>query len=253
MSTSNRPLRLLIISFSPIEQDARVLKQVRHFSKQYEVVTCGYGGPPDGAARHLRIPDDAPWSERRREWLVLRQYSRIYWQSAAMVAAKALLDDETPFDIVLANDVDTVGLALSLEPLLGVHADIHEYAPRLNEEFVIWRLFVAPYIRWQCRQFLRRATSVSTVGQGIADEYYRVFGIEAAVVTNAAPYQAGCTPTPVGSPIRIVHSGAGLRNRGIDEIIKAVETSTAAITIDLCLKSGLPRERPGSSPSFSRE
>lgn len=235
MNANRARPRLLILSFSPIERDARVLKQVTHFAQQYDVVTCGYGDAPAGSSRHLRIPDDAPWSERRREWLVLRQYSRIYWHSAAIRAAQALLSDESRFDVVLANDIDTVGLALSLEPRGGVHADLHEYAPRLNEEFVTWRLFVAPYVRWQCRQFARRANSVSTVGQGIADEYRRVFGIEASVATNAAPYQPHLSPTPVGVPMRIVHSGAALRNRGIDEIIAAVEASTASVSLDLYL------------------
>lgn len=227
--------RLLILSFSPIDRDARVLKQVTHFAQRFEVVTCGYGEHPPGAARHLRIPDDAPWSHRRREWLILRQYARIYRESAAVRAAQQLLRDEPRFDVVLANDVDTVGLALSLEPRGGVHADLHEYAPRLNDEFITWRLFVAPYQRWQCRRFVRRADSVTTVGQGIADEYRRVFGITAAVATNAAPLQADLTPGPVGTPMRIVHSGAALRNRGIDEIIAAVEASTAAVTLDLYL------------------
>jgi len=235
MSGTTPRQRLLIISFSPIARDARVLKQVTHFAKQYEVVTCGYGEAPPGSTRHLRIADDAPWSERRREWLVLRQYTRIYWQSVAIRATQHLLRNEPTFDIVFANDIDTVGLALSLEPRRGVHADLHEYAPRLNEEFITWRLFVAPYVRWQCRRFARRATSVTTVGQGIADEYRRVFGIDAGVATNAAPYQPDLAPTPVTSPIRIVHSGAALRNRGLDEIIAAVEASTAPVTLDLYL------------------
>ncbi|WP_439565176.1 glycosyltransferase family 1 protein [Microcella sp.] len=235
MSASATRPRLLILSFSPIERDARVLKQVTHFAERYDVVTCGYGGAPAGSSRHLQIADDAPWSERRREWLVLRQYSRIYWHSAAIRAAQTLLRDEPRFDVVLANDIDTVGLALSLDPRGGVHADLHEYAPRLNEEFTTWRLFVAPYVRWQCRRFARRASSVTTVGQGIADEYRRVFGIEASVATNAAPHQPNLSPTPVGSPIRIVHSGAALRNRGIDEIIAAVEASTASVSLDLYL------------------
>ena len=234
MTATRRP-RLLIVAFSPIVHDARVLKQVRHFSQHYDVVTCGYGTSPDPAVEHRRIPDDAPWSFRRREWLVLRQYSRIYWQSAAVRAAQALLRDDEPFDVVLANDIDTVGLALSLSPRFGVHADIHEYAPRLNEEFLIWRVFVAPYVRWQCRRFLRRASSVTTVGRGIADEYRRVFGIEAGVVTNAAPHVPDLAPAAVTSPIRIVHSGAALQNRGLDEIIAAVEATTTDVTLDLYL------------------
>jgi hypothetical protein len=234
MSSSSPRKRLLILSFSPISSDARVLKQVNHFIHDYDVVTCGYGESPAGVLRHYRIPDDRPYREHSRELLVLRQYKRIYWQSPAVVFARAALAGDDQFDVILANDIDTVGLALALKPLYGVHADIHEYAPRLNEEIPVWKLFVAPYVRWLCRTFLRRATSVTTVGQGIADEYRRVFGIKAGVVTNAAP-AAHYVPTPVGVPIRVVHSGAALRNRGLDQIMAAVEASTADITLDLYL------------------
>ncbi|MEK8228005.1 hypothetical protein NKG05_20820 [Oerskovia sp. M15] len=40
--------RLLILSFSPIVNDARVLKQVEEFREDYEVTTCGYGEAPAG-------------------------------------------------------------------------------------------------------------------------------------------------------------------------------------------------------------
>ena len=34
---------LLILSFSPIASDARVLKQVRMLAQDHDVTTCGYG------------------------------------------------------------------------------------------------------------------------------------------------------------------------------------------------------------------
>lgn len=232
MTEPARP-RLLILSFSPIESDARVLKQVRHFEKHYDVTTCGYGGAPSGGVTHVRIPDDVPFRQHTREMLVLRRYRRIYWHSPALRFVQGALGAER-FDIVLANDIETVGLALSLEPALGVHADIHEYAPRLYEEVPVWRYFVAPFVRWQCRRFLTKATSVTTVGEGIAREYKRVFGIDCGVVTNAAP-AVDVRPTPVQSPIRIVHSGAALRNRGIERVVEAVERSSTDLTLDLYL------------------
>ena len=41
--------KLLIISFSPIARDARVLKQVRLFTPKYEVTTCGFGPAPEAS------------------------------------------------------------------------------------------------------------------------------------------------------------------------------------------------------------
>jgi hypothetical protein len=135
--------------------------------------------------------------------------------------------------------VDSVGLALSLHPAHGVHADLHEYAPRQKEDVRRWRLFVAPFIRWMCRNHVTKAASVTTVAEGIAEGYAREFGIHADVVTNAAPY-ADLDPTPVGSPIRLVHSGAALRDRQLHLMAEAAAATATDVTLDFYLTPNDP-------------
>ena len=119
--TDQRP-RLLILSFSPISSDARVLKQVRLFAADYAVTTCGHGPAPEGVVEHIAIPDE----------LAVWRYDRLQIANPAIAAARRLLAGRE-FDAVLADDVDAVGLALSL-PSRGVHADLHEYSPRQKED-----------------------------------------------------------------------------------------------------------------------
>lgn len=233
----NRP-SLLVLSFSEIRSDARVLKQVREFTRDYEVTTCGYGEAPDGVTEHLRIPADAPSWRFDRVALVLRRFERAYRGNRAVIEADRLLAGRV-FDVVLANDLDTVPLAVGLRPRGGVHADLHEYTPRQRYEDLRWRLFFAPLMAWLVRTYVRRADSVTTVGEGVAAEYERVFGVRCAVATNAAPY-VDATPTPVAEPIRLVHSGAGLRNRSITLMIDAVERASRPVTLDLYLTENDP-------------
>jgi len=230
--------RLLIISFSRIEADARLLKQVGRLSRDVDVHTVGYGDTPPGARSHIRIPDEMPIWRYDRVKVVMRRYRRAYWDNSAIAfAARALQGSK--WDVVLANDVDAVGLALSQDAVHGVHADLHEYAPRQKEDVLKWRLFVAPFVRWMCRRFVVKANSVTTVGQGIADEYRREYGINADVVTNAAPF-AKLAATPVSSPIRLVHSGAALRDRNIMAILDAVDATTSDVSLDLYLTPNDP-------------
>lgn len=229
---------LLILSFSPIASDARVLKQVARFADEYDVTTCGYGEQPAGTVEHLRIEDDRPVWRYSRPNLIMRRYRQAYWGNAAISRAKELLAGKR-FDIVLADDVDAVGLALAVKPRLGVHADLHEYSPRQHEEDWKFRIFIKPFIEWMIRTFVTQATSSTTVGKGIAAEYERRFGFRPDVVTNAAPYveaEAG----PVGTPIRLVHSGACLRNRNISAIVDAVLAVDAPLTLDLYLTPNDP-------------
>lgn len=233
MRPDPRP-RLLIMSFSPLRSDARVLRQVRLFTRRYAVTTLGYGEAPEGVVEHLRLPDDVVSWHKDRRLLLTRRFEKTYRTSPVVVAAQRLLDGRCgTFDVVLADDIDTVPLALGLRPKAGVHADLHEYHPRQNEENPRWRLFVAPYYRWLVATYGTRAHSATTVGEGIAREYRTRFGLRAGVVVNA-PHFVDQEPTPVGSPLRLVHSGNAQRHR-LDVILEAMDLVTAPMTLDLYL------------------
>ncbi|MGQ4574834.1 glycosyltransferase family 1 protein [Dermabacteraceae bacterium P7006] len=157
----------------------------------------------------------------------------------------------------MADDVETVPLALSLNPTGGVLADLHEYSPRLKENLPRWRFFVGPYMRWLCRSAVTRAKRVSTVCEGLANEYHREFGFLPSVVTNAAPFR-DASPTPVSNPIRLVHSGAAMPDRELEVMVDAVaklNTRTPGrFLFDLYLTPNNPnyvaklRERVADSP-----
>ncbi|HWM17037.1 MAG TPA: glycosyltransferase [Microbacterium sp.] len=228
---------LLILSFSQIVSDARVLKQVALFRDDFAVFTCGFGPTPDGVVEHVRIPDGRRIEPRAPILLRARLYRAVYRRIPAVAWSRRALRGRM-FDVVLADDYETVPLALGLARS-GVHCDLHEYSSRLYEEVPAWRRLVAPFVRWIIRRYVRRAASVTTVGEGLAREYKREFGIRAEVVRNAAPYvEADVRPT--GVPIRLVHSGAGLRARHLEETIAAVLRSRAAVTLDLYLTHNHP-------------
>ncbi|WP_202619256.1 glycosyltransferase family 1 protein [Ornithinimicrobium cavernae] len=230
---ADRPT-LLIMSFSPLVSDARVLRQIRLFEREYAVTTLGYGPSPEGVVEHLRLPDEAVSWHKDRRLLLLRRYEAAYRTSPVVAAATALLEGHTGrYDVVLADDIDTVPLALDLAPRGGVHADLHEYHPRQNEELRRWRLFVAPYFRWLVRTYGVRADSVTTVGQGIAAEYHRVFGLDCGVVMNA-PHRRELEPTPVAWPPRLVHAGNGVATR-LDVMLEAMGQVRNGATLDLYL------------------
>ena len=229
---------VLVLSFSPIRRDARVLKQVRLLEKDYRVVTCGYEGAPSDEAEHIEIPAEARVDNPYGRFVSLRQYSLAYWRLSGVEWARRALAARR-FDLNIANDVQAVPLALSLKPGDGVVADLHEYWPRLHEENPAWMRWISPYYRWMCRRYVRRASAVTTVSAGLAREYEREFGFVAEVVTNATPY-AELVPSDVRAPLRLVHSGAGLRNRDIGLMVEAVQRTSADVTLDLYLTPNHP-------------
>lgn len=229
---------LLIISFSHIPSDPRVLKQVELFKDEYRVSTCGYGAGPEGVHRHYALPADARGWTSDRIGLLTRRYQKVYGGLSAVAAARAALAG-AQFDVVLANDLNTLPVALELEPRLGVHADLHEFAPKEKFEDIKWRMFVAPYQRWLCRRYLTRVTSLTTVSEGIARQYEADYGVPARVVTNAAPYVSG-SPQPVGDEVRLIHSAAGQRYRKLENFIEAMKGAPEWLKLDMIVMPNEP-------------
>lgn len=238
---------LLIISFSTIAGDPRVIRQVRAFAPMYDVTTVGYGPAPDGVNGHVEVPREfdplRPSFRHLMALLVLRRYRRAYFGSRRIAFVRQAVPRGS-MDMILANDADAAPVALELAPRLGVHSDLHEYATRQRENEQWWRRVVSPFVRWMITRHVSRAASVTTVSPGLAAEYRREFGIEAGVVPNVPEGRADLTPsvTPTEAPIRIVHAGAGTRSRKIEVMINAVrranEQRPGAFLLDLYLKAG---------------
>jgi len=229
---------LLILSFSNIRSDPRVLKQVQLFRARYDVTTCGFGQAPDGVVEHIEVAADArAWVDDRIA-VATRRFERAYWNTQAVVDARPKLAGRR-FDGILANDLNAVPLALSLEPRFGVHGDLHEFAPKEKDDDLRWRLAVAPYMRWLCRTYLSKLVSITTVARGIADQYETDYGVKVGVVTNAAPY-AEREPQPVHTPIRLIHSAAGQRYRRLENFIELMKDAPPGVTLDMIVVPNEP-------------
>jgi hypothetical protein len=228
---------LLIVSFSRLASDARVLKQIERFAGTYRVTTCGYGPTPDPRVEHVQIEDEH-WRTHHGRYITLRTYPLAHRLTPKAIEARKKLRGRR-FDLAIANDPDTIPLAFSFVDPSRVLADLHEYSPRLHEDDEAWSRRIAPYYAWLCRRYAGRAGAATTVSQGLADEYERALGVRCEVVTNAAPY-ADLVPAPVGETIRLVHSGACLRNRNLMLLLDAVELATAPVSLDLYLAPNDP-------------
>ena len=140
-------------------------------------------------------------------------------------------------DVVVANEFEALPIALRLGP--PVVFDAHEYSPDQWGERRLWRLLIAPYSRWQCRRYIPQVSRMTTVGQGIADEYEREIGVRATVVTNA-PSREDLEPTPVHDPVRILHHGLALPGRGLPEMVRLADLLDERFTLEFVLAEGRP-------------
>ena len=231
---------LMILSFSTLESDPRVQRQIALFAERYDVTTVGFGPRPHPGVEHVEIPQGTRAWPSSKQHLLTGRYRGAYWSMSAVAAAHELLAEHVgTMDAVLANDVNTLPLALWLSPRRGVHADLHEYAPREKEHQLAWRTFVAPYQRWLCRTCLPEVASVTTVSPGLAREYAARFGVDVEVVTNASAHR-DLPVRPTAAPIRLLHTGVARANRHLEAMVEAVRGLEGAVTLDLMLMPSEP-------------
>ncbi len=229
--------RILILSFSEIQSDPRVMRQVRLLESRSTLTVAGHGAAPQSSCEFVSVPRKISKFTTKLSsaiTLLLSQFERHYWKQFEVRAAQDLLGGLT-FDLIIANDIAALPIALLLAKGKPVMADCHEYSPREFEDKLLWRLVFGRYQNYLCRVYLPLASDVSTVCWGIANAYRENFKISPIVVVNAPPYQR-LNPSPIKSgKIRMVHHGAALRSRRLEVLIDLMTHLDSRFELDLML------------------
>ncbi|UBQ06148.1 glycosyltransferase [Tepidimonas taiwanensis] len=247
--------RLLIISFSPIEKDPRVRRQLALLKDEFELVVAGYGDFQLPGVSMVTLPAQGSSIGRRAVkagQLFIGAFAQYYWRRQDVVTAVRNLIGKK-FELVLANDVEALPLALKIANGAPVILDAHEYSPNEFSGWE-WSLFFWRYKTWLCEKYLERAYAVCTVSRGIAEEYERNFGVRCSIVMNAAEYR-DLQPSEVQEGrIRLIHHGAINRSRQIERMIDLMDFLDERFSLDLMLVNndakyfGELRERAGRNP-----
>ena len=230
--------RILVISLSEIHRDARVLRQLSVVREFGHVTTVGFGPSPSGADVHLQVPEGLatlPQTPVGVAKLSLRRLRSAELSAPAVQWALEALEDQR-FDAVVANEARVLALADRLADGAPIWADMHEWAPEERTHVLSWRLLVAPLMDHLCRQYLPRATAITTVGDRIAELYRTRYEVDTLTMRNTTPHQ-DLTPsdTPEDGMIRAVHSGGAVPGRNIELMIDTFRGLSQDFTLDLYL------------------
>jgi glycosyltransferase involved in cell wall biosynthesis len=238
-------MRILILSFSPIARDPRVLRQLRALRSSHELVVAGFATTPE-ADRAIPL---VPIGKRRTSFawkllalltLLCGLYRVHYWFQLEFPRRALRQLKASSFDLVLANDVNTLPLAFRLAAGVPVYLDAHEFSPA---EFssLIWRLSIGRFYDWICRRLLRKVNTMSTVCSGLSELYGRTYGRKAdLIVFNVPPLQQQLTaPTfemqRLHQRIRLVHHGSAEPERRLEMMVAMLDLLDHRFSLDLFL------------------
>lgn len=233
---------VLIISFSEIRRDPRVMRQIRLLESSCNLTVGGFGVKPEANISFVQLPSRQQRASLACKllWalkLLLGRWNSYYWNQYEVEMAAHALDGISP-DLVIANDLPALPLALKLAKGKPVIYDAHEYSPKENEESVLWRLLFGRYNDALCKKYLPLANSMLTVCQGIADAYASNYGVRPLVVHNA-PERQDLSPSPVSEKsVRMIHHGVAIRSRHLELMIATMRYLDSRFTLDLMLNGG---------------
>lgn len=233
--------QILCISFSDINADSRVLRQIKVLAEFGDVTTLAYGGRPSGAVDHLEVDTSLPSLPQTPLGvlgLALRLHKAVELSAPAVKQALALATGKT-FDLIVANEARALPLAHHFAsqsaPKTPVWGDMHEWAPEERAHVLPWRLLVKPYMTHVCQTYIPLTDAVSAVNGSIGRLYDSRFGGSSRVVRNAAPFQ-DLAPSPMQPDvIRLAHSGAAVPGRNLEGMIQAAIDLGDGYTLDLYL------------------
>jgi glycosyltransferase involved in cell wall biosynthesis len=240
MAAAQPRQRILCLSFSAINRDARVLRQLDVLAELADVTTVGYGAKPAAAAEHLEIDADLPSLPQTPlgvAMLALRRFDWVELNAPAVRAVPPLVGDRR-FDLIVANEARAMAVALRLAHGAPIVADMHEWAPEERTHVLSWRLLVKPFMIHQCRKYLPEMAAVTVVNDSIGQLYLKHFGVATHTVRNASAFRELQPSEVADGRIRLVHSGGAVPGRNIEALIEAVRRLDARFALDLYLVPG---------------
>ena len=233
--------RVLLLTKFPIRDDPRFKRHVRALqgSDDFELMTASPGRGLEGGIEHFEFDGNAeflPRSATTVAALVTRAYSRVLKRSPLYLSIRErVLPARDSFDALLCSDLDLVPVSLELAAGREVFVDLREYYPQQLPEDIRWRLLVRPLLLHILRTFQGRWTGSITVSPGLVDLYQENFGFRPVLVTNASAGRQP-RPRPTSDPVRLVFSGSGNPNRGL-EVTIAAAAELPSLVFDLVVLS----------------
>jgi hypothetical protein len=229
---------VMIISYSPLHRDPRILRQLQAIKDKYKIVTMGYTPvfPSDASNKIIHYTIYVPKNNISKKNFFLRKVEKLflYMKKEYLPLYERKLDLKNIFtakieepDVIIANDWDGLYSAVYLKKKnkwrARIYFDAHEYAPSELADFK-WRLLMRPLIVYALKECKEHIDVMSTVCDGIAREYEKFFDFPSgsvSVITNAPLYQEMLHPSALlNDKIRLIHHGGASKARRLELMIK---------------------------------
>ena len=208
--------KIAIISLSDLSRDPRVFRQILALKDKYELITAGLVPSEIEEFPFFKLQYNGERIyQRALPMIISKKYDEFYWNYSNFKELGYFLHKHKP-DIIIANDIEMLPIALEYKEKTKILFDAHEYAPLEFEDSFLFNLFFKKYKTYLVKKYVPDVDKMITVSKGIADKYQKDTGITPIVITNAPKYE-NIKPYFVNpKKIRLVHHGVAHPSRNIE-------------------------------------
>lgn len=218
-------MNILIIGFSDLDKDARISRQVSWLKNNHNLsIICLNSSKIDNVEIH-KVANTYKTIKKFRDIFLLkfRLYMKYYFSLAEIKQSCKYLEDKV-FDLIIANDIQSLPLAVKYKKSAKIFFDAHEFAPREHDSNKFWCFFFKNYYTFLCERFIPKADAMTTVSYHIAEEYEKMFKNKVDLLLNLPNLYNMNNPLFNKEPnYSFVHHGVALPQRKMELMISAFE------------------------------
>lgn len=231
--------KILILAYSDLNHDARVARQINFLSENYAVTVACFNSPESKKYERIIIDRIRPnfYQKIIGAFLLLTGLFELAYKLIYDFPRLRSQLKKRDFDLIIANDIESLPLAFKIKKKEKILFDAHEFAPRHFEDKLVWRIFFQRFNKYLCKQYLPQVDQMITVGSGLAKEYAKHYPVKPIVLTNAN-YFTELTPSSIDEKnIKLIHHGAANPSRNLEIMIEMMKYLDNRFTLDLMLLS----------------
>jgi hypothetical protein len=228
---------ILIISFTNLYKDPRVYRQISFLKEKNSITEIGLKSSQHSDIEFIQAKlnyFNYALKVKGLSYLKVGLFEKYYWESLNYKEIiKSLSNKE--FDVIIANDIESVPLAIKIKKNARIIFDAHEYSPKQFDDQILFRHFYKKYIEYLFENYLMYVDKMITVSEGIAEEYYKNYKIKPVVISNASDF-VDIEPSPVAeNNIKIIYHGGSNSSRHLETMIHMMDYVDKRYHLDLML------------------
>jgi hypothetical protein len=230
---------VLILSFSPLDRDPRVQRQIHFLKNEFDITAAGYSNPGIEGIEFIGLPNCvAGFIKKGLQAIRLKtgKFEEYYWNISAIQEARKRITGKN-WRLIIANDLFSIPLATEIasDNCTKILADAHEYEPQHFDDTWHFNFFLKDFWNYIARNYLPKTDAMTTVCDSIASKYSQNFNISCSVITNATDYH---TLEPIDMSahrIRMIHHGICNPSRRLENMIDLMTLLDERFELDMML------------------